>query len=940
MELNDICKIHLQYPHDVIFPVEIQCSSENVKIGAFFSGFLYNYKFIRTTTLLQNQPFFNIPKDFRRISNNNNYNNDPHSNWYHDDNFFRLILPAFSNIRFEFKYSSFLKIYVHQLTKTTSAVSNSRGFDSFFQNLTMEEEPYHLSLTIGIAYPPNISAGEQTQRGYKFPRVFNLSKYANLESFVRSSTIQLKLCFDSEKGCRDFISHLHSAVTCPIVFLSQPLEPHDSEFTLSPPSTTNLPWEIDYAIQMIMDFGDIGCYHFQKQNYVYQLQTFITNEKNNEAVAFLTAIHANLKLQPMMEVIEDPRPITTLPVYVYHRCSGVGAEAVVSPSEPIIITPTRKICCPAMSMMSSRAFRILGGNKFIQVKYRDEDMISMKPDEAMMKQVVLDPGINGIVIAGKKFFELARSNSMFREHSSYFYQTDDQDNIVAILKYLGNFKPEPSSKTAARIGQYFTSTKVSGENYCFSDGVGVISLKFANYIKEQFKYPYLPSAFQFRFLGFKGVLSIDEKDPLLIDAGGKNLILFRESQKKFDVPNKIEAVLGIVKYSAPALVRFNKPLINLWDQAATKQGFSKNFDKRVNQLFSESLYHITSTLNDNKSFNEALQKLPNYANFQQTVRQVWINEPFFRSMVTAAALQRLKSLQDYKQITLPHHLGRSMLGIVDLTGILKEGQVFVQYSKHVGSLKDDNEKIICTGKIAVSRSPVYNIGDLRILKAVDNKQFHHLCDVIVFPNHGFRPHPDEMGGGDLDGDEYSVIWDPELMIDHSEEAADYAPTKINPNIHRIEELPLNSAYFRYEYMMKDYLAKISNCHLAHSDLHSLEHPKVVEMAKNADLAVNYFKSGVPADDISNEDMCDWYPNFMDKNHLPSYTSPRLLGRLHQKCDRFWNVVTNIVNENKCSKALIDPVYDVNGWEEYKDDAIKLYKAYNSEIEVRFQKLAQ
>uniref|UniRef100_A0A914YKD7 RNA-dependent RNA polymerase n=1 Tax=Panagrolaimus superbus TaxID=310955 RepID=A0A914YKD7_9BILA len=135
-------------------------------------------------------------------------------------------------------------------------------------------------------------------------------------------------------------------------------------------------------------------------------------------------------------------------------------------------------------------------------------------------------------------------------------------------------------------------------------------------------------------------------------------------------------------------------------------------------------------------------------------------------------------------------------------------------------------------------------------------------------------------------------------------------------------------------MIKDHLAKISNCHLAHSDLHSLEHPEVIEMAKNADLAVNYFKSGIPADDIEEEDMCDWYPDFMDKEHLPSYTSPRLLGKLHRKCNRFWNVTMNIVNENQYSKTPIDPVYDIYGWEEYRDEAAGLYKTYNSEIEVK------
>ena len=111
--------------------------------------------------------------------------------------------------------------------------------------------------------------------------------------------------------------------------------------------------------------------------------------------------------------------------------------------------------------MSSRAFKILGGaERFIQVKFRDDNMQVMKRDEQMMKKVVQTPGLVGTVIAGKMFFDLARSNSMFREHGTYFYQTESQRGIISILKSLGNFKPEASTKTAARVGQYFTSTRV------------------------------------------------------------------------------------------------------------------------------------------------------------------------------------------------------------------------------------------------------------------------------------------------------------------------------------------------------------------------------------------------------------------------------------------------------------------------------------------------
>ena len=57
-----------------------------------------------------------------------------------------------------------------------------------------------------------------------------------------------------------------------------------------------------------------------------------------------------------------------------------------------------------------------------------------------------------------------------------------------------------------------------------------------------------------------------------------------------------------------------------------------------------------------------------------------------------------------------------------------------------------SRKLVVTGPLVVTRNPCLHPGDVRQLEAVDVHELSHLCDCVVFPRCGPRPHSNEMAG--------------------------------------------------------------------------------------------------------------------------------------------------------------------------------------------------
>jgi RNA-dependent RNA polymerase len=135
---------------------------------------------------------------------------------------------------------------------------------------------------------------------------------------------------------------------------------------------------------------------------------------------------------------------------------------------------------------------------------------------------------------------------------------------------------------------------------------------------------------------------------------------------------------------------------------------------------------------------------------------------------------------------------------------------------------------VVEGICLVGRNPSLHPGDLRVVQAVNVPALHHLRNVVVFPQTGERDVPSMCSGGDLDGDDYFIIWDEALLPQPREWNCDpmsYAAPAPKALRRPVEVADLKKFFVKY--MKNDALPTIAHAHLAQADYlyHSIKDPK-------------------------------------------------------------------------------------------------------------------
>ncbi|KAK0447465.1 RNA dependent RNA polymerase-domain-containing protein [Desarmillaria tabescens] len=605
----------------------------------------------------------------------------------------------------------------------------------------------------------------------------------------------------------------------------------------------------------------------------------------------------------------------------------------------ITVAPTRMILEGPYHTQSNRIIRRYPGfeDHFIRVEFRDENRLPYRWNQAVDITPFLLERIGGILregfeLAGRKFEFLAYSSSALKEHSVWFinpfeYQHPNTKQMAwitadSIRNTIGDFKSKPimtmPSKWAARLGQAFTSTNPSVtirrdqwtvvedlglKPYLHTDGAGTISESLGDEIWERLcegrrdhgENMIKPSAYQIRFLGYKGVVAVDPR----LDDNPIRMRL-RPSMGKFENSQATEANIEIASY-------FNKPMRSYLNRQLVVILEDKLVRREVFQELQDDAVAKALTINDSmQQFSNILEEhsLGNVYRLSYIISRLsalrldiatpGIDTPFLKELREVGKIHVLQDIKYRARILVPDSY--------QLIGVPDEGPAYVKAGcKNVFTLKKRNIYACIQrpgekpewfeGGCTVYRNPLTHPGDVQQVIAVKPPEnmfcaFAHLRNVMVFPTVGDRSFPSMLGGGDLDGDTFIIIPNVNLQPSRVDPPASYPPGEEYRARHddgSLRECDVDDIIkFVVEYIEFDVLGVLSGRLIRIAGIY---HKDCETLAALCSQAVDYPKQGVRVELRGAPDRPkkpDWQAGeAIDPRVTDYYESQRALGFMYR-----------------------------------------------------------
>ena len=393
-------------------------------------------------------------------------------------------------------------------------------------------------------------------------------------------------------------------------------------------------------------------------------------------------------------------------------------------------------------------------------RYGTSKFVHLEFDKNVPADTVIHFLTYGMYIDGEEYQFIGCSQGGIKARHCYMFKGSVEE-VEKVLAECGQFAViKSTSKRLKRIALLFskaTPTEVTvpegdvifdrdieGSNGNFTDGCGRISVRLAKAVTEGTKLDledYLPSVYQIRYGGCKGVVSID---PSAKQSG----LILRNSMKKFESGTRPFDSIWLCGYSKPySYGKLNKQFIML----LSGLGINDEIFLNKQQNFFKMIETMTTS-------SDIAIKMLLWNNQPELARAVTRCQNFTSNKDVYAAICRLKSkyIEKLPKLSILIEESRCVFGVCDEFNILEYGQCFVRLTLR-------GEPCTIKGKVVIAKNPCYLLGDVCVLDAIDVPKLHHLVDCIVFPTKGKQPHPNEIAGSDLDGDEYFVCWDKQLI---------------------------------------------------------------------------------------------------------------------------------------------------------------------------------
>lgn len=587
----------------------------------------------------------------------------------------------------------------------------------------------------------------------------------------------------------------------------------------------------------------------------YQLEVCISKGILNEFhlsrdfLARLRAIDPS-RAQYMLEYIADKDEPVEDPMTILDDEQAknfypkVNVPHYLSIIRKALITPTTVYYSSPSMEASNRILRHYSHlqDRFLRVQFIDElhlgrlkSMNTMDQDHYLFRRV-FHTLINGIRIGDHHFKFLAFGNSQIRECGAYFFAETHDVTCKSIRAWMGDFDHiRVVAKCAARIGQCLSTTRqiqgfrtpkvtriedIERNGYCFSDGVGKMSSFLAQVIAQEMGIDAkdTPSAFQFRMGGCKGILAVWPGVEM-------TEVQIRKSQEKFKAKFNGLEIIRVSRFSVASLNRQTITILSCL--GVPKDAFLRLADIQllnykqamVDQAAASTLL---STHVDENQTSLAMKDLINWGFMDNEIQ-----EPFVMTILQLWRTWSMKLLKEKARVIVEK--GAFVLGCVDETGTLRGHSAKTERSKGQKNINELPQIFLqipevpgktgyrtIQGQCLVGRNPSLHPGDIRLVEAVDCPALHHMRDVVVFPSIGDRDVPGMLSGGDLDGDDFFVLWEPTLFPrTWNYPPMDYRappPTALDRDVNHHD-----LAQFFVKYMRNDCLPTIALAHLANAD---------------------------------------------------------------------------------------------------------------------------